>query len=152
MTMQQLLFDFEGRIPRQWFILAFLFLLCLQFSTSIVLMHMMEISPEAAWNKITREKLGFELIANAPFIWPNVAIGVKRLHDIGWFGAGYVFVYVGLMVLYLLGFLGAFSDQPGENASFWQFVMMFGFASFILLILMVFVPGSKGDNRFGPQP
>ncbi len=150
MTVQQLFFQFDGRIPRQLFILGFLFLFCLQVSTSVVLLHIVDLQVDLYLKKVTQQTLGFDLLANAAFIWPNLALGVKRLHDIGWYGTAYVVVYLGLMLLYLLGFLGAFSDNPAENISFWQLVFMMGTASFILFLLMVFLPSKEGPNKFGP--
>lgn len=149
MSVQHLFFNFDGRIPRQIFILGFFFLFCLQISTSVVLLYIVDLPIDLYLKKVTQQTLGFDLLANLLFIWPNLAIGVKRLHDIGWSGAGYVMIYSGLMLIYLLGFLGAFGESPGEVARFWQLIYLLGFSSFILFLLMVFLPGTKGDNRFG---
>ena len=150
MTMQQLFFQFDGRIPRQLFVFGFFFLFCLQVSVSVVLLHMVGLPMDVYMKKVTQQTLGFDLLSNAAFIWPNIALEVKRLHDIGWCGGGYALIYLGLMAVYLLGFLGAFSNTPGDAPIFWNFVVLLGFASFALFLLMVFVPGMKEGNRFGP--
>ena len=152
MTMQHLFFQFHGRIPRRIFIFGFLFLFCLQVGSSYLLLKIVGLSVEDYLRRVTPQTLTFDLLANVIFVWPNLAIGIKRLHDIGWPGSGYVGVYGGLLLIYLLGVMGVYTDNPNESSSFWSSIAVMGLASFVFFVVMVFVPGKRGANQFGPDP
>ncbi|MEO1046035.1 MAG: DUF805 domain-containing protein [Pseudomonadota bacterium] len=63
----------------------------------------------------------------ATFI-PNLAVTVRRLHDVG-FSGWYLLLYYGLTMLPFVG----------------------GIVAIIFLVVM-FMPGQKGDNRYGGDP
>lgn len=152
MTMNELFFDFSGRIPRRLFIIGFLFLFCLQVGASYILLQMVGLTLEEYMEKVSRNTLIFDLVANGLFLWPNLAIGVKRLHDFEWSGRLFVLVHIGLMVTYLIAVLGAFGDLPGESSNYWAIVRVLGLASFVFFIAMLFVRGTSGNNQFGRDP
>jgi len=152
MTMQQLFFGFNGRISRQIFILGYLLLFCLQVGTSLFLLRLSGLTVEAYMKQVTQVTLGFDLVSNLIFSWSHLALGLKRLHDIGWTGMGYLAVYCGLMLVYLFALLGAFSITPNENSTFWSMVSLLSMASFVFFVIMVLLPGEKGHNGYGPDP
>ena len=151
MTMNELFFDFSGRIPRKIFILGFFFLFCLQVGVSYMLLKMVGLSLESYLAKVTQQTLLFDLVANGLFLWPNMAIGVKRLHDFGWSGMIFVMIHVCLMVTYLLAVLGAFTENPGENSNYWGIIRVLGFGSFVFFVAMLAMRGTVGNNRFGGE-
>ena len=152
MTLYQLFFQFYGRIPRKLFIFSFLFLFCLQISAASWLLQFTELTTQDYIKRISPKSLGFDLMINVLFIWPQLAIAVKRLHDIGWSGLGYVVLYLSLLLLYFLGLTGAFTSAPQEHSGFMGSVAILGLASLVFLVMMVFIPGVRGDNQFGPDP
>ena len=102
-------------------------------------------------------------------IWPNLAITVKRLHDMGktgWlaaipWGAAIVFMTIGLVMVMGAAIAGGMGPDYYEDNPAALFAMMSpGIGAFVLagLIPLAFllwiglVEGDKGDNRFGPNP
>lgn len=152
MTMQWLFFEFRGRINRKIYIFAFLFLFCLQIGSSYLLLRLMGLSIQTYLAKVTTYTLTFDFISNLIFFWPTLAIGVKRLQDIGWSGGGYFFVYSALILTNLLGALGTFSASPGGSTEFKSLVGMLALGSLAFFVIMVFFPGSKGKNGYGAEP
>lgn len=150
--MHKLFFQFDGRIERKLFIFSFLFLFCLQIAAASWLLQFTELTTQDYIKRISPKSLGFDLMINVLFIWPQLAIAVKRLHDIGWSGLGYVVLYLSLMLLYFLGLTGVFSSAPQEHSGFMGSVAVLGLASLVFLVMMVFIPGVRGDNQFGPDP
>lgn len=96
---------------------------------------------------------------------PTIAVGVRRLHDTnrsGWWLGGFYLVYA----VYLVMVLGAMSaamgaamsgatEPPAPDMGVMAGVGVVGIVMFIYaIVLLVFycLPGTKGDNRFGPDP
>ncbi len=100
-------------------------------------------------------------------LWPNLAIGVKRLHDMGKTGWLIAIPYVVQMltVIYVIATIGmaafadpdGFDDMPPEQA-----LALLGPTMGALLIAMVVSIGfwlwmgiaesQRGDNKYGPNP
>lgn len=75
---------------------------------------------------------------------PSLAVGVRRLHDIDrsgwWLMLGYG-PYILSMVLAIL--------QLVDIAAILNLVSLVGF---LVLLVFAFLPGTRGPNRFGPDP
>lgn len=100
-------------------------------------------------------------------LWPNLAIGVKRLHDMGKTGWLIAIPYVVqvLTVVYVIATIGmaAFADPEGfEDMPPEQALALLGPTMGALLIAMVVSIGfwlwmgiaesQRGDNKYGPNP
>jgi len=89
---------------------------------------------------------------------PNIAVQVRRLHDIGrsgwWVGAFYLLYVVVLVSAFAIG-LSAIGGGPAGLASL-GLTMGFGALALliyaIVLLVFFFLPGTVGPNRFGPDP
>jgi len=142
-----LLFSFQGRIRRQHFWIGWLILL----GAGVV----------ANWIPF----LGL-LIAIA-LIWPNLAIGVKRLHDMGQSGwlivipwvVTLVALFVGLGTIGFSAVANAAALENEDPAAIWALIApAFGVFGLIFLVNIGFLawigltPGTNGDNRHGPDP
>lgn len=142
-----LLFSFQGRIRRSHFWIGWLILL----GASVV----------ANWIPF----LGL-LIAIA-LIWPNLAIGVKRLHDMGQSGWLIVIPWVVTIVALIVGmgtigfsaFANAGALENEDPAAIWALIApafgMFGLIALVNLGFLLWIgltPGTNGDNRHGPDP
>ena len=107
--------------------------------------------------------LGFVLI------WPNLAISVKRLHDMGKTGwlvaipwvASTVFLIIGFFMVMGAAIAGGVGADYYENNPAALFAMMgpavgaFVLAALVPLAFLLWiglVEGDQGDNRFGPNP
>lgn len=143
-----LFLSFEGRIRRTHFWIGWLILL----GVNVVI----------SWIPLIN-LLGFLLI------WPNLAISVKRLHDMGKTGwliaipwvASTVFMIIGFVMTMGAAFAGGMGPEYYEDNPAALFALMgpaigaFVLAGLIPLAFLLWiglVEGDKGDNRFGPNP
>lgn len=152
MTINALFLDFNGRIPRRLYILGFLFLFCLRSGISIMLLKAFGVTLDEKLTKITQQTMVFEFFVTTLFLWPNMALGVKRLHDLGWSASYYWVVNLTLSGVYLMAAVGAFTQTPSENAAFLTCINFLALASFGFFVVMLALRGTNGENRFGPDP
>ena len=97
---------------------------------------------------------------------PSIAVGVRRLHDTdrsGWWLGGFYLLY-GLYIVMLLGSMGSLmggamtgaAPNPAQvSGGMFAATMVLGLVMFVYAIaLFVFycLPGTRGSNRFGPDP
>jgi len=75
---------------------------------------------------------------------PSIAVGVRRLHDINRSGWWLMLGYGPL----ILGFPAALA-QSEQVASILSIVSNIGF---LVLLVFAVLPGTRGPNRFGPDP
>jgi uncharacterized membrane protein YhaH (DUF805 family) len=144
---KHLLFQFEGRTRRSHFWIGWL--ICL--GVGVV----------AGWLPIIGGIISLLLI------WPNLAIAVKRLHDMGQSGwlvaVPYVVSIVGAIVAFSMMGLGAVMNSAAlEREDPYAVIALIGPAmglfGLILLVNLGFLlwigitDSQPGDNRFGPNP
>jgi len=144
---KHLFLSFEGRTRRTHFWIGWL--VCLGLGVVF------------SWIPI----LGFFL--SIALIWPNLAITVKRLHDMGqtgWLAAiPYVVGFVGLMVAFSMigaaAFMNAAAFEGDDVAAVLAIVGpaigIFGLVCLVGLGFLLWVgltDSQRGDNRFGPNP
>jgi len=144
---QKLLFSFEGRSRRSHFWIGWL--ICL--GVGVV----------AGWVPILGGLISLGLI------WPNLAISVKRLHDMGksgWLVAvPWVVSIVG--VIAAIGMMGvsaltnaAALEREDPMAILGLLGPALGLFAVLILVNLGFLlwiglsDGQRGDNRFGPNP
>ncbi len=144
---QKLLFSFEGRIRRSHFWIGWL--ICLG------------IGVVAGWIPILGGLISIALI------WPNLAISVKRLHDMGksgWFAAiPWVATIVGICVAIAMVGVSALTNSAAleREDPFAIFALIgpaFGAFALVLLVNLGFLiwigvtDSQPGDNQYGPNP
>jgi uncharacterized membrane protein YhaH (DUF805 family) len=146
---QKLFLSFEGRTRRSHFWIGWLILL----GVGVV----------ANWLPIIGGLISLALI------WPNLAISVKRLHDMGqtgWliaipWGASIIFFIVGFVMVVMAAVANGMTDYDFDSdpAAVLALIgpgviafMLSGVIPLIFLLWMGLVEGQKGDNRFGPNP
>jgi uncharacterized membrane protein YhaH (DUF805 family) len=144
---QKLLFSFEGRTRRSHFWIGWL--ICL--GAGVV----------AGWIPL----IGFFI--SIALIWPNLAITVKRLHDLGisgWIAAvPFVANIVGFVMIFVTVGASVFMNATAlENEDPAAILALIGPAIGILgLLLLVnfgfllwvgLVDGKPGSNKYGPSP
>ena len=146
---QSAMFSFNGRLRRSHFWIGFLII----FGASIVV----------GWIPFIG---GLILLA---LVWPNVAISVKRLHDIGKSGWLVAIPWVGGAILHIVGFtmMGAAVVANGGSAEYYEnnpeaalavmgpaigLIGLAGLVSLGFLLWIGLVDSQKGENRFGPNP
>lgn len=143
---QQVLFSFNGRIRRQHFWIGWL--ICL--GAGVVL----------GWIPILGTLLSIALI------WPNLAISVKRLHDMGQSGwlivipwiAGIGGVIAAFMTVGVAALTSGYVNTDDPAAVLAIIGPMFGILGIVALIQLGFLlwigisDSQRGENRFGPNP
>lgn len=107
------------------------------------------------------------MVLSIALIWPNLAITVKRLHDMGhtgWLAAiPYVVGIVGTIVAFIMIGASAFMNAAAlENEDPAAIIALigpaFGLFGLMFLVGLAFLlwigltDGQPGDNRFGPNP
>jgi uncharacterized membrane protein YhaH (DUF805 family) len=130
-TIMQMLFSFEGRMRRRDFWLCALGLAVLQWVVWSIAAAMffpavaVNVSPSgnvAVWTSWMGAIAGPMLLINCIFLWPRLAIGVKRCHDRNKTG-----FWLLLALIPILGWI-------------W------------LLVDLGFLDGTPGPNKYGPSP
>lgn len=144
---QKLLFSFEGRTRRSHFWIGWL--ICL--GVGVV----------TGWIPL----IGF--IISLLLIWPNLAITVKRLHDMGKSGWFAIIPWVATVLGVIIGFttvgISALTNASAleREDPFAVFALIgpaFGAFAFVMLVNLGFLiwigvtDSQPGDNRFGPNP
>jgi len=144
---KHLFFSFEGRARRSHFWIAWL--VCLGLGVVF------------GWIPL----LGF--ILSIALIWPNLAITVKRLHDMGhtgWFAAiPYAVGFIGTIVAFSMigasAFLNAAALEKEDPAAIFALVGpamgLFGLMFLVGLGFLLWIgltDSQRGENRFGPNP
>jgi uncharacterized membrane protein YhaH (DUF805 family) len=134
--------NFSGRAPRAeywWFWLGYVLL-------DVVLQILVRISPLFGL-------LGFLYLG---LIIPMVAVGVRRIHDIdrtGWWLAAPLVPYS----IALVWIFPALMRSPNNLDAFFvagpsMIFMLIAVALAVVVFIFTVAPGTKGSNRFGPDP
>jgi uncharacterized membrane protein YhaH (DUF805 family) len=136
--------DFTGRAPRAeywWYALALI----------IVYIVVMIVESIVGINKTVLGVYGpLTLILALGTIVPNLAVGVRRLHDTNrsaW--------WLLLMVPYLISAIlmvkaMAAGSMAGLGAA--GLMGLVGLVCCLIFLVLMVLPGTPGDNRFGPNP
>ncbi len=146
----------NGRIPRTtWFGFAIL-IAFLEYVTELALRHAFHwpLPAIGPGSPLLLSYLGDEisLLSALIFLWPSLAIDVKRWHDLGMSGWMVLVIYVPALVLYGLGFagVGGTADHPDQKAA--AGLYLFGLGVVVYFIILAARKGMPAPNRFGPQP
>jgi uncharacterized membrane protein YhaH (DUF805 family) len=141
----QVLFSLKGRISRQPYWLGMAGISVVYMATFAVFLAVIG---DAAYDRSTtpphasRQMVAFSMITLVPLAWCNLALLVKRAHDLD---QGSV---VGWLIA-VLGFWWVGSDYiPGGGYVAYASML----AATGMTIALGFVKGTSGPNRFGPDP
>ena len=153
MDFRYLYTSFEGRINRRPFWIASLIL----FVVAIVISFAVLV-PISAANATMGALAG--LILSLAFLYPGVALGVKRLHDRGKPGLLMaVFIAPGLIsqLCDLLGITGSYQTIAGHsihmpNTLGWILNIVTLGVAIWALVTLGFLKGTSGANNYGPDP
>ena len=91
------------------------------------------------------------------FLVPSLAVTVRRLHDTnrsGWWIGGFILAYLGLTVVNV-AMMGVAAQSPESLGAVGAVYGIIGLAIFgyaITLLVFLFLDGTPGPNRYGPDP
>lgn len=103
------------------------------------------------------------------FLWPNIAVPVKRFHDrgmSGWWVLWFMLLVVGGCVAALVGMASAAGSEAFDAAAMGVKTTVapeFGVlpalgllvvcgSAIVQFVILYFLPGEPGSNKFGPDP
>ena len=82
---------------------------------------------------------------------PSLAVGVRRLHDTDRSGWWLLLPIVPYCIAFALGGAAMTSGSMAEMGTAGIFLLIGVVGAIVLLIFMI-LPGTPGDNRYGPNP
>jgi len=132
---------FHGRISRQ------------PFWIGVLVLVVVESICQMAAHRLEGDRLG--AIVDLAFSYPELAVTLKRAHDRNlptWWVA---VLFAGSVLLDFLAVTGVSTELGDLNNPNWIGVVTtvpLGVLSLLLLVDLGFQPGTKGPNRFGPDP
>lgn len=158
LALPSLLLSFEGRISRRqyWLYMSATFLAMLTLQTVFLIVS--GESWKAIYDPVTRAALLFDSKLNIylfliPFLWPGLALGLKRLHD---FGAGWgilafqIVLLVGCSVADLA--VATTQSDPKQHGLNVVYYYIIGGMWVISVLFIGTIKGMEGENRYGPDP
>lgn len=104
-----------------------------------------------------------EMIVSLLLFWPSIAVSIKRFHDrnmTGWWyliliilmiAAGIAGVFIGVAMGAELGDIETMSNAELLVAVWPAFVGM-GLVGLYWFVVQMVLPGTRGDNKYGPDP
>ncbi|PVZ11575.1 uncharacterized membrane protein YhaH (DUF805 family) [Porphyromonas loveana] len=152
--------DFRGRSRRKeyWYFVLFQLLISLIPTIALSYYSVNQAFGQSFPTAIRVSTIAFYLLA-VFFFLPNLSSSVRRLHDTNRSGL-WILISV-IPTILTQGILMAFGEQwmvemgDGELPVTLQIILFLGFFNIcasILLIIWLAERGTKGDNRFGPDP
>jgi uncharacterized membrane protein YhaH (DUF805 family) len=164
------MFNFSGRARRAeywwYFLFVFIMNIVLQAGLTYWLMTHPEYSvafrSEAAMQTVVKQYqsemlrwTGYVFIGTLFLYWiPQLAVTVRRLHDTGrsgwWMFKPFILGFLGAVVL---GFFSGLMGSGGApSPALLMMAMTVPFAASIWYLVVLCLPGTHGNNRFGPDP
>ncbi|MGV6801995.1 MAG: DUF805 domain-containing protein [bacterium] len=160
------LFNPNGRISRKGYWLGFLLPYVI---ISVLLEYQEAVGVPAGVAAIISAVVGLF------YFWPSIAVPVKRFHDrnmTGWWVLIFSLIVIGLLAVAFASFVGRqeYLDlmaevNSGNDAAAMQIMQMFFsstlstisivvaiIVSLIQFIIIGFLPGTEGDNKYGTDP
>ncbi len=158
MSIPQLFFGFAGRISPRTFIFCFLGLLTLNFILTFLLLPIYDLTFTSYMDDTFPEKKSeLDLLVAGLFFWPNLVIGYKRLHDLGFSGKAFGLFYL-CTLLIRLDFATGTNLLVLASSSDTNLLLLIGFEIVLdvigiaFLTVMIFKKGQPHENRWGPAP
>ena len=146
----------KGRIDRRTWLLFAVLIALLEYVTELILRRAFHWPFPAAspGSPLLPAYLGDEIshLTALIFLWPLLAIDIKRWHDLGMSGWTLLLVYGPAVVLYGLGFegFGGTIDHPDQRVA--AFLYLFGLAVLVYFIILAARKGMAESNQYGPPP
>jgi len=149
MGLRDKLLSFDGRLRRRsWWILGILLGLVQWIAEELTIAALDPQSGSFAdpWAEPSPASVAIRVIAAVVFLWPNLALSVKRAHDRDHSGlpAAIVTVVVTAASLFVV-------DDPAGLAE-WMIIGVLIAGLIWLVVVLGVLDGTPGPNRYGPSP
>jgi uncharacterized membrane protein YhaH (DUF805 family) len=147
------LLNFNGRIKRLTWLIFFFTLMAVEYGCELLFRNVFHISGPIGTGQglFSADYFGdrANLLAAFIFLWPSLALDVKRWHDIGRSGYYTLIAYGPIIIIYAAALTGAF-DIAEPQAS--RLLSVLALIFLIYFILLAARKGTPGANRFGNAP
>jgi uncharacterized membrane protein YhaH (DUF805 family) len=145
------LLSFNGRIKRRTWLVFFFVILAAEYCCALLFRNAFHISGPVGTGQglFSADYLGDMggLLAGLIFLWPSLALDVKRWHDIGTSGY-YTLIYnAPTLAIYAAGLTEAV-DVPEPQAS--RLMTMLALVFLVYFIILAARKGTSGANPYGP--
>jgi uncharacterized membrane protein YhaH (DUF805 family) len=145
------LLNFNGRIKRRTWLVFFFVIAAAEYCCQLLFGDAFHISGPVGTGQglFSPDYFGdrADLLAGLIFLWPSLALDVKRWHDIGRSGY-YTLIFNGpIFAIYAAGLTGAV-DVPEPQAS--RLMSVLALIFLVYFIMLAAKQGTAGANRFGP--
>jgi uncharacterized membrane protein YhaH (DUF805 family) len=149
----EILFSFRGRINRITWLVFFLAVGGAEAALGNLLGGVLGAAAPVAGVGRIEAYFGerAEFVAGLVFLWPSLAIDVKRWHDIGRSGWLTLIAYGPAFAMYLVEELKRAGTLPATPLPD-PLLSLMGLAILVYIILLGGRKGSAGSNRFGGHP
>ncbi len=150
---------FSGRAPRSELWWWFLFVILVSFGVGIISGILDVVLGLKAFSGIV------SLLLDLFFLLPNLAVTMRRLHDLnrsGWWYGGLIVLSLFIMALGIPLMIRmaenheqGYAPTDGLNPAVFILLAVLGFAETvysIVLLVWFCMRGTRGPNRFGPDP
>jgi uncharacterized membrane protein YhaH (DUF805 family) len=145
------LLNFNGRIKRRTWLVFFFALMAAEESCEVLFRNVFHISgPVGSGQGLFPAEIVADmasLLATLIFLWPSLALDVKRWHDMGRSGYYTVVVYGPFLAIYAAQLANA-PEVPEPLAS--RLLTSLALIGLVYFILLAARKGTSGANRFGP--
>lgn len=145
--MLQLFFGFSGRIPRITFTFGLLFLMMIKGLLTSSLLPLFEITAETYTNRDSILYLVIYTITEALILWPLLALGYKRMHDLELPGKYFGYACLSYLIVNFIGSLGILSN-PMQNL--WFLIFLYASLSYRSCIILYLIFKS-GQGQWHPE-
>ncbi len=145
--------SFDGRIKRRTWLVFFLAIVAAEYFCETFLRDVLHISGQIGTAITPASEDYFDrasTLASLIFLWPSLAVDVKRWHDLGKSGWYTLIAYGPVLLIYLFQMTkaaGALSDRGGTAV-----LSVLGLVFLVYLILLAARKSIPGANRFGSKP
>jgi uncharacterized membrane protein YhaH (DUF805 family) len=145
---------FNGRIDRLTWLGFAVLISILEYATEGLLRRVFHWPAPVRTGEALTAYLGDEisLLASLIFLWPSLAVDVKRWHDQGKSGWLVLVIYGPALALFAFALSGAGATVLQSDQRVAASLYVFGL---VALVYFIFLAARKGDeeiNRYGPPP
>lgn len=97
------------------------------------------------------------MVIGLALLVPSLAVTVRRLHDTnrsGWWLGGFMLAYLALVVVNaaMMGVIAQSPESLGAATALYGIIGLAMFGYGIVLLVFMFLDGTPGPNRYGPDP
>jgi uncharacterized membrane protein YhaH (DUF805 family) len=143
--------NFNGRIKRRTWLVFFFVIEAVEYCCELIFRELLHISGAVGSGQglFSPDFIGdrASLLAGLIFLWPSLALDVKRWHDIGKSGYYALVVNGPVLAIYAAALTGT-ADVPEPQAS--RLMTMLALIFLVYFIILAARKGTSGANPYGP--